>query len=62
MQHFAFALTPEGDLPRRPHQPKMSRRRDPNSGKPDHRVLIACVAVGAATCALLGLVGSVTVP
>jgi hypothetical protein len=59
MQHvFAFAVTPDDNFPYRPHQPKRFHRPD----GPDHRVLIASVAVGATACALLWLVASVTVP
>jgi hypothetical protein len=63
MQHtFAFALTPDDYFPRQPHQPKRFHKPRPDPREPDRSVLIASVAVGAAACALLGLVGYVTVP
>jgi hypothetical protein len=63
MQHiFAFALTPDDRFPHRPHQPKRFRRPTPNPGEPDRRVLIASVAVGATSFALLWVVATVTVP
>jgi hypothetical protein len=61
-QIFAYALTPGDRFSHRPHQPKRIRRPAPNPGDPDRRVLIASVAVGATSFALLWLVATVTVP